>query len=308
MIKNKPGFTLIELIIVVAVIAILAAIVVVATKPLQRFRETNNAVRRAEIDGIAKAVKKYQVDYQGVSPIGLDTTLRMIGESTADDCSVECGSTSEITYHNTSESLNYYSNNTYTVRHWFDVSGVSNFSSLVVSIVLDCDNGCSGEVRVRIGNTSSYSDYDFVNAALVRTDGTTGNYSWYTNTYSINKSTLGDYFFVQILKYTGSGTIKFIMDESGPTGPDPEYSLNDSGPWNNDNGDYFIKIGVPGQTADACLDLGDSLVDSYFAKMPVDPKDGSDDKTHYAIKETASGAVQVVACHAEDNEEIQIIR
>ena len=97
------------------------------------------------------------------------------------------------------------------------------------------------------------------------------------------------------------------MDEGGPAG-NPQYSTGGSDPWHNDNGDYFIKIGVPGQTSDACLDLADSLVDTYFAKMPVDPKDGDDNKTYYAIRETASGAVQVVACQAEDNEEIQIIR
>jgi hypothetical protein len=96
-----------------------------------------------------------------------------------------------------------------------------------------------------------------------------------------------------------------MMEESNPTGG-PQYSTG--GAWVNDNGDYFLKVGLPGQTPDACLNLGSSLVDQYFAQMPVDPKDGSQDKTYYAIAESEAGSVKVVACHAENNEHIEVVR
>lgn len=295
--NKKEGFTLIELIIVVAIIAILAALILVATKPLKRFRDTNNTVRYAEIDGIAKAVKQYQVDNLGRNPVGLDSTLRMIGTDSS-GCNVDCGSTSEISYIDSGNTLNYYSNNTYTIRQQFSAD---NFSSLTVSAVLDCDGGCNGNIEIEVGGYAC----DIISASSVRTDGTTSNYSWYTTTCNVSSSSLPNPFYVQLLKYTGSGTLKFLMEESDPEG-NPQYSAG--GGWSNDNGDYFLKIGVPEKTADSCLDLGASLVDAYFSQMPVDPADGSQEKTYYAIKETGSGNIEIVACHAENNQEIQIIR
>ncbi len=309
---NKKGFTLIELIIVIAIIVILAAIIYVAINPGQRIRETNNARRWIELDSIAKAIKEYEIDHVGQLPSGISQTLKMIGTDTT-GCDIDCGSTSEIVYSSQTETKNYYSNNFYTYRNWFEVSSIDNFNSLNVSAVLDCDGNCSGQVRVRIGNASSYADYDFVNAASVRTDGTTSNYSWYTHTYPISKATLGNSFFVQMLKYTGSGTIRFLMDELGPAGPYPEYRSDSNGDgshtgWFRDNGDYFIKIGIPEMTAAACLDLSSSLVDQYFLSMPADPKDGTPAKTYYAIKETGGGNIKMAACHAEENEEITLTR
>jgi hypothetical protein len=102
------------------------------------------------------------------------------------------------------------------------------------------------------------------------------------------------------------------MDESGPAGPDPEFRSDNDGSggshtgWTRDNGDYFLKIGVPGKTAEACLDLAASLVDEYFKVMPADPKDGAENKTYYAISQNTDGVVIVAACHAENNEVIQV--
>lgn len=182
---------------------------------------------------------------------------------------------------------------------------------MTVSAALDCDGSCSGNVRVRIGNASSYTDYDLVDSSTIRTDGTTSSYSWYTNTYSISKSTLGNNFFVQLLIYTGSGTIRFLMDESGPTGPDPEFRSGSNGDgsqtgWNNDNGDYFIKIAISDSTAAACLDLS-SILREYLYPIPIDPDTGTAGKTNYAIKQTSSqGIISVWACSPELNEEINL--
>lgn len=66
MITPKKGFTLIELIIVIAIIAILAAAIFVAIDPARRLNESRNARRSSDIATILDAVIKYQADNEGV--------------------------------------------------------------------------------------------------------------------------------------------------------------------------------------------------------------------------------------------------
>lgn len=156
----------------------------------------------------------------------------------------------ELNYFNNSELKAYYSQNMYSVRNWYNITGlISDFSQLRVSAVLDCDGSCSGIIYIRIGNSTTWTDYAFLNASSVRTDGTTTVYTWYNNTYNISKNEFGNYFFVQLLVYTGSGTINFLMDESGPSGPEPQYRSGNNGDggqsgWTDDNGDYAIKLNL----------------------------------------------------------------
>jgi prepilin-type N-terminal cleavage/methylation domain-containing protein len=83
----RSAFTLVELIIVIAIIAILAAAIFVAVDPARRLHESRNAVRASDVATILEAVKKYQVDNDGAhyteiagltatqySVIGTDTT------------------------------------------------------------------------------------------------------------------------------------------------------------------------------------------------------------------------------------------
>lgn len=63
--KFRAGFTLIELIIVIAIIAILAAAIFVAIDPARRLHEARNARRSSDIATILDAVKTYQVDNEG---------------------------------------------------------------------------------------------------------------------------------------------------------------------------------------------------------------------------------------------------
>ncbi len=66
--KTFKGFTLIELIIVIAVIALLAAATFVAINPAKRVGDANNARRWSDITAIADAYNAYLADNAGTHP------------------------------------------------------------------------------------------------------------------------------------------------------------------------------------------------------------------------------------------------
>lgn len=67
--KNiKDGFTLIEVLLVIAILAILAAVVIVALNPAKQFGEAQNAQRRSDVRSILDAVHQYTIDNYGSLP------------------------------------------------------------------------------------------------------------------------------------------------------------------------------------------------------------------------------------------------
>jgi prepilin-type N-terminal cleavage/methylation domain-containing protein len=87
--NNRKGFTLLELIIVVAIIAVLGAAILVALDPARRLHESRNARRWSDITTILDAVVKYQVDNDGTHLTAIenmtDDTYVLIGTTENDD-------------------------------------------------------------------------------------------------------------------------------------------------------------------------------------------------------------------------------
>ncbi len=65
---EKRGFTLLEILLVVAAIAILAGIVIVAINPSKQLAETRNAQRRVDVETVLSGVYQYAIDNSGSLP------------------------------------------------------------------------------------------------------------------------------------------------------------------------------------------------------------------------------------------------
>ena len=72
-IKQNKGFTLLEILLVIAAIGILAAIVLVAINPNRQIAQARNTVRQADINTIQKAVEQYLIE-NGSYPSSITTT------------------------------------------------------------------------------------------------------------------------------------------------------------------------------------------------------------------------------------------
>ncbi len=64
---GNKGFTLIEILVVIAIIAILAAIVLVAINPAKRFEDARNSQRKANVEAILSAIQQNMVDNIGIT-------------------------------------------------------------------------------------------------------------------------------------------------------------------------------------------------------------------------------------------------
>lgn len=72
--QKQQGFTLLEVLLVVAIIAILAGIVIIAINPNKNLGDSRNSQRSADVNTILNAVYQYSLDNNGALPTGVPTT------------------------------------------------------------------------------------------------------------------------------------------------------------------------------------------------------------------------------------------
>lgn len=73
--KNKKGFTLVELMIVIAILAILAAIVIFALNPAELFRRARDSQRMSDLRVLSSAISYYLADDSTPTLDGSSNTL-----------------------------------------------------------------------------------------------------------------------------------------------------------------------------------------------------------------------------------------
>ena len=87
---NKKGLTLVEILMVVAIILILSAVVFVVLNPPLRIKEGRDAARWEEINSVGNAVAAYALDHHASLPTGVSTDFQMLGTATS-GCDMACG-------------------------------------------------------------------------------------------------------------------------------------------------------------------------------------------------------------------------
>jgi prepilin-type N-terminal cleavage/methylation domain-containing protein len=119
--KQNKGFTLLEILLVIAAIGILAAIVLVAINPNRQLEAARQAKRRSDINTITKAIQQYSIDNNGQYPAGIETGAKPICNT--DNIPVGCVNLSSILAPTYIAALPEADSNRYYVRR--NISGTS---------------------------------------------------------------------------------------------------------------------------------------------------------------------------------------
>lgn len=85
--KNRKGFTLIEVLVVIGILAVLLLITLVAINPARQFAQANNTQRNSDVNAVLNAIHQYAADHKGQLPTGITTSDQEISSTGADLCS-----------------------------------------------------------------------------------------------------------------------------------------------------------------------------------------------------------------------------
>ena len=81
--KQQKGFTLLEILLVIALIAILAGIVIVAINPAKQLADGRNTQRSSDVNTILNAVYQYSIDNNGPLPTVIPSIASCATSATA---------------------------------------------------------------------------------------------------------------------------------------------------------------------------------------------------------------------------------
>jgi type IV pilus assembly protein PilA len=84
--KSEKGFTLLEILLVVAAMAILAAIIIIAINPGKQLADTRDSQRWTDVQTILDATYQYTVDNDGNLPATITGSATIICRTGAADC------------------------------------------------------------------------------------------------------------------------------------------------------------------------------------------------------------------------------
>jgi prepilin-type N-terminal cleavage/methylation domain-containing protein len=84
--EARKGFTLLEILLVVAAISILAGIVIVALNPGKQLAESRDAERRAHVNTLLNGIYQYSIDNEGNFPDGLKEETQVVGSCDQAEC------------------------------------------------------------------------------------------------------------------------------------------------------------------------------------------------------------------------------
>ena len=83
---KKRGFTLLEVLLVVAAISILAGIVILAINPGKQLGDTRNAQRRVDVNTILNGTYQFALDNSGKVPPTIPTSATCVTPATNEIC------------------------------------------------------------------------------------------------------------------------------------------------------------------------------------------------------------------------------
>lgn len=84
--KVRDAFTLVELLLSIAIVAVLASIIIVAINPQKQIKDARNAQRRSDVNTILNAVYQYMLDNEGQPPTDITAVATEICKTGSASC------------------------------------------------------------------------------------------------------------------------------------------------------------------------------------------------------------------------------